>query len=118
VALTFAEARLKTFTLAGGRYELFASSDPCVQCLGACHWAGLSRLVCGAPQTAAEAAGFVEGPRSADWTEQLVARGTAVLLGVGALHASAVLSEYAQRGQQITCPLYARTCLPVSSSES
>ena len=78
VTLAFAQARLQTFTLASGRYELFTSSDPCVQCLGACHWAGLSRLVCGAPLELAQLAGFDEGPRAADWSEQLTARGTAV----------------------------------------
>lgn len=98
VALTFAEARLRAYTLAGGRYELFTSSDPCVQCLGACHWAGLSRLVCGAPLELAELAGFDEGPRAPDWHEQLVARGTAVVLGVASEHAGAVLRDYAARG--------------------
>lgn len=98
VTLAFAQARLKSFTLAGGRYELFTSSDPCVQCLGACHWAGLSRLVCGAPLELAELAGFDEGPRAPDWREQLMARGTAVVLGVGAEQAGAVLRAYAQRG--------------------
>jgi tRNA(Arg) A34 adenosine deaminase TadA len=98
VALAFAEARLEAYTLAGGRYELFTSSDPCVQCLGACHWAGLSRLVCGAPLERAELAGFDEGPRASDWREQLVARGTAVVLGLGSEQAGAVLHDYAARG--------------------
>ena len=98
VALAFAQARLQSFTLATGNYELFTSSDPCVQCLGACHWAGLSRLVCGAPLAVAEAAGFDEGPRAADWQQQLAARGTAVRLGVAAERAAAVLHDYAERG--------------------
>lgn len=98
VALAFAQARLKTFTLASGRYELFTSSDPCVQCLGACHWAGLSRLVCGAPLELAEQAGFDEGPRAPDWRERLSERGTAVTVGVLAEQAGAVLRAYSDRG--------------------
>lgn len=98
VALMFAQAALGSFTLAGGRYELFASSEPCVQCLGACHWAGLSRLVCGAPVAAAEVAGFEEGPRSADWQQQLAAKGTPVVTGVSAELAGSVLVDYAARG--------------------
>lgn len=100
VALMFAQARLKTFTLAGTStsYELVTSSEPCVQCLGACHWAGLSRLVCGAPVAAAEAAGFDEGPRASDWKEQLTARGTPVVVGVLAEQAGAVLHAYATQG--------------------
>jgi tRNA(Arg) A34 adenosine deaminase TadA len=98
VALMFAQARLQSFTLASGDYTLFTSSEPCIQCLGACHWAGLSRLVCGAPRSEAEAAGFDEGPRSPDWQEQLRARGTEVRTGVRAAAAAQVLSDYARRG--------------------
>jgi tRNA(Arg) A34 adenosine deaminase TadA len=98
VALAFAQARLKTFTLASSNCELVTSSDPCVQCLGACFWAGLSRIVCGAPLEVAEAAGFDEGPRHADWKEQLALRGTPVVVGVRAAQAGAVLQEYVDRG--------------------
>ena len=98
VALMFAQARLHSYTLATAHYELFASSEPCVQCLGACHWAGLSRLVCGAPVELAEAAGFEEGPRDSSWKEQLAARGTAVVTGVSVAAARDVLTQYAARG--------------------
>jgi tRNA(Arg) A34 adenosine deaminase TadA len=98
VALAFAQARLQRFTLDGQSAELYASSEPCVQCLGACHWAGLSRLVCGASVAAAEAAGFDEGPRAPDWKEQLAARGTEVVVGVLSERAGRVLADYAARG--------------------
>ncbi len=100
VALMFAQARRKSFTLAGAgpACELVTTSEPCVQCLGACHWAGLTRLVCGAPVAAAEAAGFDEGPRGDDWREQLAVRGVPVVLGVRAAEAAAVLTDYASQG--------------------
>ncbi|MDF3066895.1 MAG: Cytidine and deoxycytidylate deaminase zinc-binding region [Polyangiaceae bacterium] len=98
VAVMFAQTRLQTYTLANGNYELVTSSEPCVQCLGACHWAGLSRLVCGAPMALAESAGFDEGPRSEDWKEQLAARGTPVVTGVCASEAGDVLLRYAAEG--------------------
>ena len=98
VATMFAQARLQTFTLARSNCELFASSEPCVQCLGACHWAGLSRLVCGASVELAEAVGFDEGPRAADWKEQLTLRGTPVVTGVRATQAGDVLTKYAEAG--------------------
>jgi len=98
VAITFAQARLKSFTLSGNNCELVTSSEPCVQCLGVCYWAGLSRLVCGAPVEAAEAAGFDEGPRANDWKEQLAARGTPVVVGLLVELAGSVLSEYAAQG--------------------
>jgi tRNA(Arg) A34 adenosine deaminase TadA len=98
VALAFAQARLNTFTLASSNCELVTSSEPCVQCLGACYWAGLSRLVCGAPVELAEAAGFDEGPRASDWKEQLAARGTPVVVNVSAATAGSVLTAYAASG--------------------
>jgi tRNA(Arg) A34 adenosine deaminase TadA len=98
VALMFAQARAQSFTLARVNCELFASSEPCVQCLGACYWAGLSRLVCGAPVELAEAVGFDEGPRAADWKEQLTVRGTPVVTGVRAALAGEILNGYAERG--------------------
>lgn len=98
VALMFAQARLGNFTLASMSCELFASSEPCVQCLGACHWAGFSRLVCGAPVESAEIAGFDEGPRDETWKEQLAARGTPVVTGISADAAGEVLRQYAQQG--------------------
>jgi tRNA(Arg) A34 adenosine deaminase TadA len=98
VALMFAQARLGSYTLARTSCDLFASSEPCVQCLGACHWAGLSRLVCGAPVEAAGIAGFDEGPRDENWQEQLAARGTPVLTGVSASAAAEVLRQYAEQG--------------------
>ena len=98
VALMFAQRAAGNFTLAGGQHELFASSEPCVQCLGACYWAGLSRLVCGAPVELTEAVGFDEGPRAADWKEQLTVRGTPVVTGVKATLAGEILNSYAERG--------------------
>jgi tRNA(Arg) A34 adenosine deaminase TadA len=98
VAITFAQHALKSFTLAAGNCELVTSSEPCVQCLGACYWAGLARLVCGAPVAYAEATGFDEGPRAVDWKEQLAARGTPVTVGVLAEQAGQVLSDYAAQG--------------------
>lgn len=98
VALMFAQARAQSFTLARVNCELFASSEPCVQCLGACYWAGLSRLVCGAPVELTEAVGFDEGPRAADWKEQLTVRGTPVVTGVKATLAGEILNSYAERG--------------------
>ncbi len=98
VALMFAQARQRTFTLARVNCELFTSSEPCVQCLGACYWAGFSWLVCGAPLELAEAVGFDEGPRAADWKEQLTVRGTPVTTGVKTELAGEVLTSYAERG--------------------
>jgi tRNA(Arg) A34 adenosine deaminase TadA len=98
VAVALAQAAVGSFTLGHGAYELVASSEPCVQCLGAVHWSGVRRLVCGAPVAAAQAAGFDEGPRAVDWTEQLELRGIQVELNVMAASAARVLQRYQSQG--------------------
>ncbi|HEY3497164.1 MAG TPA: nucleoside deaminase [Polyangiaceae bacterium] len=103
-AIALAQARLASYTLAAGDYELFASSEPCAQCLGATVWSGVRRLVCGAPASEAEAIGFDEGPRRDDWVSALEARGIRVTLGLSAPRAGAVLRNYAARGGAIYNP--------------
>lgn len=98
LALAAAQARLQRFTLADGDYELVSSSEPCVQCLGAIFWSGISRLVCGALVDDAEALGFDEGPRRDDWQDQLLARDIHVTTGILRREASSVLQEYVGRG--------------------
>jgi tRNA(Arg) A34 adenosine deaminase TadA len=100
-AIAFAQVRLDSHSLATGDFELFASSEPCAQCLGATVWSGVRRLVCGAPTQDAEAIGFDEGPRRGDWAAQLQARGIEVKLGVLAAEARRVLAAYAARGGPI-----------------
>ena len=100
-AIAFAELRVGSHSLAGGNYELFASSEPCAQCLGATAWSGVRRIACGAPAGDAEAIGFDEGPRRTDWAAQLKARGIAVSLGILAAEARQVLRTYAARGGPI-----------------
>jgi tRNA(Arg) A34 adenosine deaminase TadA len=107
-AIAFAQVALESYSLASGAYELIASSEPCIQCLGATVWSGVRRLVCGAGVAAAEAIGFDEGPRRDDWVSQLETRGIGVRLGVLASEAEAVLAEYGKRGK----PAYAVTRAP------
>lgn len=100
-AIAFAQARLRSHTLGAGSYELFASSEPCAQCLGATAWSGVRRLVCGAPASDAEAIGFDEGPRREDWVQELERRSIRVRRGVLAHEARGVLNAYSARGGAI-----------------
>jgi tRNA(Arg) A34 adenosine deaminase TadA len=101
VAIAVAQARVGSHTLAAGTFELFASSEPCAQCLGAVCWSGVGRLVCAAETGDAEAIGFDEGPRPGDWKALLEARGIRVTCGVRAAEAREVLADYARRGGTI-----------------
>lgn len=84
----------------GGRldFELVASSEPCAMCFGAIPWAGIRRLVCGARATDAEAVGFDEGPKPADWVRALTDRGIEVTRDVLRSEAASVLKDYAAGG--------------------
>ncbi|MBI4998348.1 MAG: nucleoside deaminase, partial [Rhodocyclales bacterium] len=61
--------------------ELVGSCEPCAMCLGAIGWSGVRRVVCAATGTDAEAIGFDEGPKPADWSGELRRRGIEVVEG-------------------------------------
>ncbi|MBX3176281.1 MAG: nucleoside deaminase [Candidatus Hydrogenedentes bacterium] len=82
-------------------HELVTSTEPCAMCLGAIPWSGVRRVVCGARDEDARAAGFDEGAKPADWAGALAARGIAVLRDVARAEAAGVLREYADGGGPI-----------------
>lgn len=82
-------------------HELVTSTEPCAMCLGAIPWSGVRRVVCGARDEDARAAGFDEGAKTADWAGALAARGIAVLRDVARAEAAGVLREYAEGGGPI-----------------
>lgn len=102
VALLLAQQRLATHDLAtAGRYQLVTSVEPCAMCLGAIPWSGVVAVVCGAPGAAAEAIGFDEGDKPADWPAALARRGIGLTRGVLADEAGVVLRQYRAGGGPI-----------------
>lgn len=101
VAIELAESTRGSFDLgsrAAAAVELVTTVEPCAMCLGAVVWSGASRLVCGAPSGAAAEIGFDEGPRPADWVDQMERRGIEVVRGVMADSAQQVLTDYVDGG--------------------
>jgi tRNA(Arg) A34 adenosine deaminase TadA len=82
-------------------WTLYTSTEPCCQCFGALVWSGVTRLVCGAVTSDAEAVGFDEGPKPDAWPERLEERGIGVTLEVCRYEAAKVLAEYKRRGGTI-----------------
>jgi tRNA(Arg) A34 adenosine deaminase TadA len=82
MAIAFAQKRLQNWDLghsAAVPTELVTSSQPCLMCLGAILWSGVTSLIYGA--AAADVAailGFDEGPLPADWPRELLNRGIRV----------------------------------------
>ncbi len=82
-------------------HELVTSCEPCSMCLGAISWSGVRHIVCGARGSDAEAVGFDEGPKPANWIMELEQRGIAVTMDIGRASASSVLQQYVQNGGEV-----------------
>lgn len=101
VAIMMAQQRLGSWTLAAEGmpdHELVTSCEPCAMCLGAVHWSGVRRLVCGATRDDATSTDFDEGPVFPESYRYLEERGVEIVRGVLREDARAVLVEYRERG--------------------
>jgi tRNA(Arg) A34 adenosine deaminase TadA len=82
-------------------HELVTSCEPCSMCLGAISWSGVRHIVCGARGSDAEAVGFDEGPKPANWILKLEQRGIAVTTDIARANAASVLQQYVQNGGEV-----------------
>ncbi len=101
VALINAQQRCASHDLSiGGTrpVSLYASAEPCAQCLGAIPWGGVRRLVCGARDADVRAIGFDEGDKPTEWPRRFARRGIEVVRDVLRPQAVRVLREYTARG--------------------
>lgn len=75
MAFMLAQQRLETFDLGAAHLpamELYASSQPCIQCFGNTWWSGVQALTIGARgEDVEELTGFKEGPLPEDWVSLL-----------------------------------------------
>ena len=107
VALSLAQRRMGNWNLAAtplGPLQLVSSCEPCAMCLGAIPWSGVSSVLCGATKEDAEAAGFDEGARAADWVDVLARREIDVRIRVLRDKAARVMERYAGSGKTVYNP--------------
>ena len=105
LALSLAQNAAGTWNLgAGAPVQLVTSCEPCAMCFGAVPWSGVSSLMWGARKEDAEAAGFDEGDKPADWVQALERRGIATRGEVLREEAATVLRRYAHRNGHIYHP--------------
>ena len=104
VAVMGAEERIGSFSLADRSRELHASCAPCAMCLGATHWSGVGRLVCGATREDAESLGFDEGTRLRRVVPLPRAARVEVVHGIRREEAADVMKSYVERGGPIYNP--------------
>jgi tRNA(Arg) A34 adenosine deaminase TadA len=101
MAIAFAQKHLQTWDLghdAAIPTELVTSSQPCLMCLGAILWSGVTNLRYAAAAVDVSAIlGFDEGPLPADWPGELLKRGIKVESGSARGEAVAVLELYKKK---------------------
>lgn len=99
VALTLARQTLEIQGRPDTPLELVTSCEPCLMCMGATLWFGVDRLLIGARGEDAEAIGFDEGPKPAQWEAALSQRGITVQRDLCRDEAAALFTQYqAQSG--------------------
>jgi len=105
MALSLAQRAVDDWNL-GARepVQLVTSCEPCAMCFGAIPWSGVNSLLWGARREDAEAAGFDEGDKPADWAAMLEARGIRTTGEVLRMEAASVLSGYARGNGAIYHP--------------
>jgi tRNA(Arg) A34 adenosine deaminase TadA len=105
VAVSLAQSAIGNWNL-GVEFEaqLITSCEPCAMCFGAVPWSGVRSIIWGAGRQDAEAAGFDEGDKPADWVESLERRGISTRGGVLRREAAAVLARYAKKDGAIYHP--------------
>jgi tRNA(Arg) A34 adenosine deaminase TadA len=104
MAISLAQQQLGTWDLGSPdlpAIELVTSTEPCAMCLGAIPWSGIKRVVCGATDADARAAGFDEGAKPADWKKALRQKNIEVVTGVCAKKAAEVFTVYKESGGKI-----------------
>lgn len=105
VAVSLAQSAAGNWNLgAQSSVQLVTSCEPCAMCFGAVPWSGVTSLIWGASREEAEAAGFDEGDKPADWIQSLERRGIRTRGGILHEEAAAVLVRYAQRDGAIYHP--------------
>ncbi|MBT8047324.1 MAG: nucleoside deaminase [Xanthomonadales bacterium] len=105
VAVSLAQGASGHWNLGAGKeVQLVTSCEPCAMCFGAVPWSGVRSIVWGACREDAEAAGFDEGDKPADWQESLERRGITTRGGVLRREAARVLARYASRSGAIYHP--------------
>lgn len=98
VAIMLAQQSLQTYNLnEHGNFELLTSCEPCAMCCGAVPWSGIKHLAYAATSQNAEAIGFDEGVKHADWIVELKQRGINVTREVSQQKAAQVLQSYTQQ---------------------
>lgn len=102
MAVAGAGQALGSFDLGvSGPTSLFASTEPCVMCMGVTVWSGVSRLVCAGRDEDAREIGFDEGPKHPDWVAELTTRGISVERDLERRASVEVLRHYLATGGDI-----------------
>ncbi|MCK5146572.1 nucleoside deaminase [bacterium] len=101
IALTLARQTLEREQQHGIPLELVTSCEPCMMCMGASLWFGVKRILIAARGEDAEAIGFDEGPKPADWANAFTQRGIEVEQDILRPRAIQLFHEYNKQAGKI-----------------
>lgn len=101
VAIMLAQEKLGRYDALKGGHTLACSAHPCVMCLGAVHWAGLSKIVYSAGVSVTEGIGFDEGPGVRSAVAGLQKRGVVLRGGYEEERGRSILQRYRDQGGTI-----------------
>lgn len=105
VALSLAQAKLKTFDLGGKDmpvHSMYVNAQPCCMCYGNVIWSGIREVVVAATsKDVEEITGFDEGPVRDDWMQQLEKRNISFREGLLRDKACEILKLYKESGSII-----------------
>ena len=103
-AIRLVEEKLGTWNLASRDLVLYATSEPCMMCMGGILWSGIRKVVYGVPSDRVEAlTGFDEGFKP-DWTIEFARRGIEVVGPLAVEEGEAVHCEYMRLQKTIYVP--------------
>jgi len=103
-AIMFAEDKLQTHSLHAtedAEYILATSCEPCVMCLGAILWSGVSECLMSATKADAQLVGFDEGPVTPDSYKHLESKGMKLKFKILHERGSAVFETYRAKNPTI-----------------
>lgn len=103
-AIRLAEEKLGSWNLAPQDLVLYATSEPCMMCMGGILWSGIRKVVYGVPSVRVEAiTGFDEGFKP-DWKIEFSRRGIEVVGPLAIEAGEGVHREYMRQRKPVYAP--------------
>lgn len=103
-AICVAQQKLKTYDLSDSNLSLYITAEPCIMCVGAIMWSGISNVFYSVPsKTVEKLTGFDEGFKQ-NWLKEFKKRGISVYGNICADTGVKVLKQYMDNKNIVYAP--------------